>query len=76
MKGRMKPMFRGSLQRKLLGVMLVTAFVTVLVALGAMIGHDLRTAAGSRRSQRRPSCWDAPPRPPSASTTRPWRRRT
>jgi signal transduction histidine kinase/ActR/RegA family two-component response regulator len=42
MKGRMKPMFRGSLQRKLLGVMLVTAFVTVLVALGAMIGHDLR----------------------------------
>jgi signal transduction histidine kinase/ActR/RegA family two-component response regulator len=32
---------RRSLQRKLLGVMLATTFVSVVVALGAMIGYDL-----------------------------------
>jgi signal transduction histidine kinase len=32
---------RRSLQRKLLGVMLVTTFVSVVVALGAMIAYDL-----------------------------------
>jgi signal transduction histidine kinase/AmiR/NasT family two-component response regulator len=36
-------MFRASLQRKLLGVMLLTALVSVVVALAAMIGYDLRT---------------------------------
>ncbi|HET6599263.1 MAG TPA: ATP-binding protein, partial [Burkholderiaceae bacterium] len=35
-------MFRGSLQRKLLAVILSTTLVAVLFALGAMIGYDLR----------------------------------
>jgi signal transduction histidine kinase/DNA-binding NarL/FixJ family response regulator/HPt (histidine-containing phosphotransfer) domain-containing protein len=35
-------MFGGSLRRKLLLVMLVTTLVAVVVALGAMIGYDLR----------------------------------
>ena len=35
-------MFRGSLRRKLLAVMLLTTLVAVLFALGAMIGYDLR----------------------------------
>jgi signal transduction histidine kinase/CheY-like chemotaxis protein len=35
-------MFRGSLQRKLLIVMLLTTLVAVVVALGAMVAYDLR----------------------------------
>jgi hypothetical protein len=35
-------MLRGSLQRKLLAVVLLTTLVAVLFALGAMIGYDLR----------------------------------
>ena len=35
-------MLRGSLQRKLLAVVLSTTLVAVLFALGAMIGYDLR----------------------------------
>ncbi|HSI60921.1 MAG TPA: ATP-binding protein [Ideonella sp.] len=35
-------MFRGSLKRKLLGVVLLTTLVAVVVALGAMIAYDLR----------------------------------
>jgi signal transduction histidine kinase/CheY-like chemotaxis protein len=35
-------MAQRSLQRKLLGVMLLTTFVSVVVALGAMIAYDLR----------------------------------
>ena len=35
-------MFRGSLRRKLLAVILLTTLVAVLFALGAMIGYDLR----------------------------------
>ncbi|MGH8795516.1 MAG: CHASE sensor domain-containing protein, partial [Caldimonas sp.] len=38
----MKPIFQGSLQRKLLGVMLATTLVALVVALGAMIAYDLR----------------------------------
>ncbi len=36
-------LFRGSLRRKLLGVMLLTTLVAVIVALAAMIAYDLRT---------------------------------
>jgi signal transduction histidine kinase/ActR/RegA family two-component response regulator len=35
-------MFRGSLQRKLRNRMLITTLIAVVVALGAMIGYDLR----------------------------------
>jgi signal transduction histidine kinase/CheY-like chemotaxis protein len=35
-------MFRGSLQRRLLAVMLLTTLVALVVALGAMIAYDLR----------------------------------
>ena len=38
----MKAVFRGSLQRKLLGVMLATTMVALVVALGAMIAYDVR----------------------------------
>ena len=38
----MTPLFRGSLQRKLLGVMLATTMVALVVALGAMIAYDVR----------------------------------
>jgi signal transduction histidine kinase/CheY-like chemotaxis protein len=35
------PAFRGSLQRKLLGVILATTLVALIVALGAMVAYDL-----------------------------------
>ena len=38
----MRSIFQGSLQRKLLGVMLATTLVALVVALGAMIAYDLR----------------------------------
>jgi signal transduction histidine kinase/ActR/RegA family two-component response regulator len=38
----MKRVFRGSLQRKLLGVILATTMVALVVALGAMIAYDVR----------------------------------
>ena len=38
----MKAVFRGSLQRKLLAVMLATTMVALVVALGAMIAYDVR----------------------------------
>ena len=38
----MKPFFKGSLQRKLLGVMLATTLVALVVALAAMIAYDVR----------------------------------
>jgi signal transduction histidine kinase/CheY-like chemotaxis protein len=36
-----KGLFKGSLQRRLLGVMLATTLVALVVALGAMIGYDV-----------------------------------